>query len=143
MTKKKNLSEKDIDTWQEYIKNPLDITDKEQSQSQSQIKNNHRSYRFEYDLHGHTLTEANNKVKEIIFSCIEKKYKEILLITGKGIHSHTDNDIYVSKEFSKLKHSVPEYIKSNSDISKYILSISIADIKDGGEGAIIIKLRTL
>ena len=66
MTKKKNLSDKDIDTWQEYIKNPSDITDKEQSQSQ--IKNNLRNYRFEYDLHGHTLTGANNKVKEIIYN---------------------------------------------------------------------------
>ena len=139
MTKKKSLSDKDIDTWQEYIKNPSDIVDKEQSQK----KDNSRNYRFKYDLHGHTLISANNKVKEIILSCIEKKYKEILLITGKGIHSHTDNDIYVSKELSKLKHSVPEYLKSNLDISKYILSISKADIKDGGEGAIIIKLINL
>ena len=139
MTKKKSLSDKDIDTWQEYIKNPSDITDKEQSQK----KDNSRNYRFKYDLHGHTLISANNKVKEIILSCIEKKYKEILLITGKGIHSSTDNDIYVSKNLGKLKYSVPEYIKSNSEISQYVLSISNAEKKDGGEGAIVIRLKNL
>ena len=29
------------------------------------------------------------KVKEIVLSCSQKNYKEILLITGKGIHSNT------------------------------------------------------
>ena len=31
-----------------------------------------------------TLNEANKKVEELIFFCVEKNYKEILLITGKG-----------------------------------------------------------
>jgi DNA-nicking Smr family endonuclease len=64
-----------------------------------------------------------------------------LLITGKGIHSNTDNDIYASKDLSKLRFSVPEYIKSDDDIAKHLLSVTKADKKDGGEGAIIIKLK--
>ena len=40
--------------------------------------------KFKFDLHGFTLDEANKKVKEIIFFVSENKYKEILLITGKG-----------------------------------------------------------
>ena len=137
MKKDKEISQKDIDTWNNYIKNPTDIRDKDKSQKDINLNN----FRFKYDLHGHTLAAANIKVKEIISSCIEKNYKEILLITGKGIHSNTDNDIYASKDLSKLRFSVPEYIKSDDDIAKHLLSVTKADKKDGGEGAIIIKLK--
>ena len=94
-------------------------------------------------MHGHTLVHANKIVKKIVLSCVEKNFQEILLITGKGIHSNTENDIYVSKDLSKLRYSVPEFIKSDLEIAKYVLSISNADKKDGGEGAIIIKLKKL
>jgi len=137
--KKKNISQEDINTWKDYIKNPTDITDKENIQKDSR-PNYHR---FRYDLHGFTLLEANKKVKEIILLCVKKNYKEILLITGKGIHSNTSKDIYVSKNLSKLRYSVPEYIKSDLDLSKHIVSISNADKIDGGDGAIIIKLKKL
>ena len=139
MTKKKNISQEDINTWKNYIKNPTDIVDKETSQKISSPKD----YRFIFDLHGFTLIEANYKVKEIILSCVKNNYKEILFITGKGIHSNTEKDVYVSKDLSKLKFSVPQFIKSDLDLSKYILSISNADLADGGDGAIIIKLRNL
>ena len=137
MKKDKEISQKDIDTWNNYIKNPTDIRDKDKSQKDINLNN----FRFKYDLHGHTLAAANIKVKEIISSCVEKNYKEILLITGKGIHSNTDNDIYASKDLSKLRFSVPEYIKSDNDIAKHLLSVTKADKKDGGEGAILIKLK--
>ena len=64
-----------------------------------------------------------------------------MLITGKGIHSNTDEDVFVSKELSKLKYSVPDYLRSNNNLSKYISSISDSSEKDGGTGAIIIKLK--
>ena len=54
-------------------------------------------------LHGFTLDGANKKVKEILFSCIKNKYKEILIITGKGIHSTNDKDVYRFKRFRKIK----------------------------------------
>ncbi len=139
MIKKKNISQEDINTWKNYIKNPFGVTDKDNIPKNNQL--NH--YRFKYDLHGFTLIEANEKVKEIILLCVKKNYREILFITGKGIHSNTDKDVYASKDLSKLKYSVPEYIKSDSDLSKYIVSISDADKTDGGDGAIIIKLKKL
>ena len=139
MNKKIKVSQKDIDTWKDYLKSPNDITDKDKLQKNNTLGN----YRFKYDLHGHTLIAANEKVKEIILSCVQKNYKEILLITGKGIHSNTDKDIYVSKELSKLRYSVPEYIQENFDLSRHVLSISSAEKIDGGDGAIIIKLKKL
>ncbi len=139
MTKKKDLSPDDVTTWENFTKNPLDIYDKE---NLNKIQNT-RKERFKFDLHGFTLEEANIKVKELIFLCSKNKYKEILFITGKGLHSTTDNDTYVSKNLSKLKFSVPDFIKTNTELQEAILSISEADIKDGGEGALLIKLRSL
>ncbi|MDB9705689.1 Smr/MutS family protein [Pelagibacteraceae bacterium] len=136
---KKKISQEDINTWKKYIKNPTDITDKEKNQK----INNSINLRFKYDLHGFSLLKANEKTRELIMSCIKNNYKEILLITGKGIHSNTENDAYVSKDFSKLKYSVPEYIKSDEDISKHVVSILDASNEDGGQGALLIKLKKL
>ena len=139
MIKKKDLSKEDINTWKTYIKNPSDIYDKDKNISQNQERKN----RFRFDLHGYTLDEANQKVKNLITTCAKNKYKEILLITGKGLHSNSDSDAYVSRNLSKLKYSVPEFIKNNEELSKFIISLSDADLKDGGEGAILIKLKNL
>jgi len=137
--KKKDFNQEDKKTWEEYIKNPSDIYDKDQDNYNS-IQ---RRERYKFDLHGFTLDEANNKVKEIIEHCFANKFKEILLITGKGIHSSNEEDTYVSKDLGKLKYSVPEFIKSNLDLNKLIISINDAGKKDGGEGALIIKLKNL
>ena len=141
MIKKKGLPEEDKKTWDDYTKNPTDIYDKEKKN----VANNYSSekYRFKFDLHGYTLDEANQKVKEIMITCVKKHYKEILLITGKGLHSTIENDIFVSKNLSKLKFSVPEFINNNDEINKNVLSISEAPIKDGGAGALLIKLKKL
>ena len=139
MIKKKNISQEDINIWQNYTKNPTDIHDKENNQN----KNNSIYDRYIFDLYCYTLLDANIKVKEIVLSCIKKRYREILFITGKGIHSNSDEDVYASKDFSKLKNSVPDYIKSDLNLSKYVSSVSQADIEDGGDGAIIVKLKKL
>ena len=139
MTKYKDLSPEDKKNWEDYIKNPSDVFDKDKTNSIDTEKKS----RFRFDLHGFTLDQANKQVREIILSCIEKKYKEILLITGKGKHSTNDKDIYKSKDLGILKYSVPEFINSDQELSSLIVSIRDAKIKDGGEGAIIIKLKNL
>ena len=139
MTKYKDLSPEDKKNWEDYIKNPSDIFDKDKTN----LINTEKKNRFRFDLHGFTLDQANKKVKEIILSCIEKKYREILFITGKGRHSTNDKDIYTSKDLGRLKHSVPEFINSDQELRSLIVSIQDAKIKDGGEGAIIIKLKNL
>ena len=138
MIKKKDPSQENKKTWEEYIKNPSDIYDKDQDASNSI----NRKERYKFDLHGFTLDEANIKVKEIIEHCLKNKFKELLLITGKGIHSTSDKDVYISKNLGKLKYSVPEFIKT-SELNKFIISINDAEKKDGGEGAIIIRLKNL
>ena len=138
MIKKKYLSKEDKKVWEDFIKNPSDIYDKDKNNL-----NNNRKQRYRFDLHGFTLDDANKKVREILIFCSENKYKELLLITGKGIHSTNEKDTYVSNDYGKLKFSVPEFIQSSSELNKLIISINEAEVKDGGKGAIIIKLKNL
>ena len=137
MKKKDTLSQKDKEDWKKFLEDTSHVPDKDQKYhtKDSNIK-------FRFDLHGFTLDEANKKVKEIIKSCSEKNYREVLLITGKGLHSNQD-DVYKSSNLSKLRFSVPNFINSDPEISKLILSIVNPPQKDGGEGALLIKLKKL
>ena len=139
MIKKKDLNQEDKKIWEEYVKDPSDIYDKDKISSN---KTNIRE-RYKFDLHGFSLDEANIKISEILEYCIKNKFKELLIITGKGIHSTNDKDAYISKDLGKLRYSVPEFIKNNPELSKLIISIDDAEKKDGGDGAIIVKLKNL
>jgi len=137
--KKEEIPDEEKKIWEEYLKNPKDLFDKELEDK----KKNNQANRYRFDLHGFTLLEANKKVRKLINYCQLNGYKEVLLITGKGLHSNTDQNTYVSKELSKLKFAVPEYIKNQKDLAEKIVSMEPAQINDGGEGAIIIKLKKL
>ena len=126
MIKKKNLSQEDKKAWDDFIKDPSNIYDKDNNNQKKS-----RKERFKFDLHGFTLDDANQKVREILF------------ITGKGNHSTNEKDIYISKDLGKLKYSVPEFIKTDEELPNLVISIDDADIKDGGEGAILVKLKNL
>ena len=80
MIKKKNFSEVDKKVWDEFIKNPNDVHDKDENS----LFNNNRIKRFKFDLHGFTLDEANKKVKEIIFHCVEKIIKKYFSLQVKA-----------------------------------------------------------
>ena len=75
--------------------------------------------------------------------CVDNHYKELLIITGKGIHSTNDQDAFTSRDFGKLKYSIPDYIKSNEELNKLVISINNAQKEDGGEGALLLKLKNL
>ena len=137
MKKKDALTLKDKEAWSNFLNDTSRVPDKDQEYHTGNVKN-----KFKFDLHGLTLDEANKKVKKIIKSCIEKKCREILLITGKGLHSNQE-DVYKSSDLSKLKHSVPEFINSDPEISKLILSMDNPSNREGGEGALLIKLKKL
>ncbi len=139
MKKKEDISDSDKKSWEDYIKNPKDVFDKDLKSTEVNLKRK----RYKFDLHGYTLLDANSKIKEIIDFCQVKGFKEILLITGKGMHSNTETNTYVSSQLSKLRYSIPDFIRSDEEISKKVLSISSADADEGGEGALIIKLKIL
>ena len=137
MKKKKIISSEDLNIWKKFIENPRDIYDKEN------ISGSLKNKRFIFDLHGLSLTEANDKVSSIIDYCVENNYNEILFITGKGNHSKSNKDVFVSNNLSKLRYSVPEFISKNNELSKKIKSVSAAKKNEGGDGALVIKLKKL
>ena len=63
------------------------------------------------------------------------------MITGKGMRSKNINDPYQSKDLSILKHSVPEYIKGNSDLMNRILKIDFEAVNSSSMGSFDIFLK--
>ena len=139
MNKKSKEKNSDQKYWQDFLNNPSDIFDKDRLEK----KNREQSVRYKFDFHGYSIENANKKVEELIFSCFEKGFKEILIVTGKGIHSDKEEDAYTSKEYNKLQNTLPDFIKNNSELSSKIQTVRKAPEKLGGDGALIIKLKKL
>ena len=133
--KKKNISQKDLNTWRQFIKNLPKINSKEEI-----LKNSFINAKKILDLHGFSLDEANNAVYSTIVNCFLKKIKILKIITGKGLRSKSFDDPYKSKDLSILKNSIPQYILS-SELKKYIHKIIKAPPSDGGEGAFYVFLK--
>ena len=93
MIKKKDISKEDIDTWQSYIKNPSDIIDKDQENIA--IDGNIKKGRFKYDLHGHTLFEANKTVEAKSSAFPNVNFAIKFAVVGSTIikSAHLDRDI--------------------------------------------------
>ena len=139
IVKKKNfISSKDKKDWVAFTKQMGNIKVKEfdllkENTEVSEIK--------KLDLHGFSLIEANKIVKNFIINSFNSGYKKLLIVTGKGLRSKSHDNPYLSEKLSVLKYSVPEYIKNDKNLTNKISSISRADVKDGGEGAIYIFLK--
>ena len=94
-----------------------------------------------YDFHGFSLDDANKTIHKLIKDSYKNGIRKLVIVTGKGIHSDNEKDPYSSKDFGILKYSLPEYIKSHSELMKLINEIKDADIEDGGSGAFYIFLK--
>tara|TARA_B110000263_G_scaffold178453_1_gene156132 strand:- start:420 stop:851 length:432 start_codon:yes stop_codon:yes gene_type:complete len=137
--KKKNfISSKDKKDWLAFTKQMGNIKAKESDLLKENIKLNEVK---KLDLHEFSLNEANEIVKNFIINSFNSGYKKLLIVTGKGLRSKSHENPYVSEKLSVLRYSVPEYIKNDGNLANKINSISTADIKDGGEGAIYIFLK--
>jgi DNA-nicking Smr family endonuclease len=136
--KKSFISSKDKKDWLDFTKQMGNIKAKESDLSKENIR---LSEVKKLDLHEFSLIEANKIVKNFIINSFNSGYKKILIVTGKGLRSKSHENPYVSEKLSVLRYSVPEYIKNDENLSSKINSISTADIKDGGEGAIYIFLK--
>ena len=133
----KKVSSKDIKDWQSFISNKQPLEDKDQ---QSAVNKSAPKIK-KIDLHGFSLNEANKFIENFINKSFEEKVEKIIVITGKGLRSKSAQDPYVSKDLSKLRYSVPEYINNSSDLKNKIKKISKAEIIDGGEGAFYVFLK--
>ena len=139
IVKKKNLiSSKDKKDWIAFTKQMGNIKAKESDLLKENIK---LSEVKKLDLHGFSLIKANQIVKNFIINSFNSGYKKLLIVTGKGLRSKSHENPYLSEKLSVLRNSVPEYIKNDENLANKINSISTADIKDGGEGAIYVFLK--
>ena len=132
------LSDKDKKDWQNFISSEEKVHNKDLSLPQIKID---KDLVKTIDLHGFSLENANRTIDEFINRCFKTNVSKITVITGKGLRSNNINNPYVSKNLSILKNSVPEFIKSNTDLMKKIKNIQEAKAEDGGSGAFNILLK--
>ena len=130
------LSDKDKKDWQNFI----DSSDKIQSKDIDHQLNNKFMVRS-IDLHGYTLEEANKEISRFIENSFLDGVKKINVITGKGMRSKNIDDPYQSSDLSILKHSVPEYIKNNSELMKKIIKIDFNSVNSPSKGNFDIFLK--
>ena len=130
------ISDKDKKDWENFISRNEKLPNKD-------LKRKKEKYYItkSIDLHGYTLEEANKSIQEFINKSYEEGINKLIVVTGKGLHSNNEKNPYVSKEFSILKYSVPEFIKKNMELLKKISEIKAANIEDGGDGAFYIYLK--
>ncbi len=138
MKKKYVVPDQDKKDWADFTKQTDDVSTKEVDL----IKTNNEEKKIsKLDLHGRTLSEANDIVKKFINDAFENGNRKILIVTGKGSRSKSYDNPYVSEKMSVLKHSVPDFIVNDESLKNKISKISKADDKHGGEGAIYIFLK--
>ena len=138
MKKKNSLTSKDKKDWDVFTKQMGNISPKETDFLKENVQINKIK---KLDLHGSSLVEANERVKNFIIESFNSGYKKLLVITGKGLRSKSSGNPYLSETLSTLKYAVPEYIRNDESLNKKITRISEADLKDGGTGAIYIFLK--
>ena len=134
----KKLSDKDLKDWNKFIKSKDKLNPKDELNETSINKN--KSI-FVIDLHGYGLDQANKFVEKTINQCFEKQFSIVNIITGKGMRSKSAKDPYKSTELSILKHSVPEFINSNTELMKKIKNIDSTDEKNLGSFNVYLKSK--
>mgnify|MGYP001472845873 FL=1 len=132
----KKLSEKDLKDWKNFVDGNEEVQNKDYIIDEIKYKNE-----ATIDLHGFSLDHANSKVEKFIVDCFNKKVLKLKIITGKGLRSKVDQNPYQSHNLSILKYSVPEFIRSNTELMKIIKKVDDnTDEKNLGFFSIYLKL---
>ena len=132
------LTDKDTKDWKNFTSSRDKVPNKDFKLNKKNIEENTKRI---IDLHGFSLENANKIIEEFINNSYQEGIKKVIVVTGKGTRSKTANNPYLSRDLSILKHSVPEFIKSNSSLMNKIKQISEANIEDGGSGAFYIYFK--
>ena len=137
----KNLEKKnsDIKDWEKFLEDPGIIHNKDNDE----VADLNLNKKFRFDFHGYSIEKANTTIDKIISKCYENGVHQILVITGKGIHSKNESNVFTSSEYNKLKNTIPLFIKNKPELASKIKKITTAPTEQGGEGALIINLKKL
>jgi len=134
----KKLSKKDLQVWKDFIDGKEKLYNKDIANKDSKYKKKESTI----DLHGYSLDQANSKIEKFIITCFEKKIEKLNIITGKGLRSKVEQNPYQSKDLGILKHSVPEFIKSNSELMRIIKKFEDnTDNKNSGFFTLFLKIK--
>ena len=134
----KKLSKKDLKVWKDFIEGKEKLYNKDNINKDSQYKKKDSTI----DLHGFSLDQANSKIEKFIITCFEKKIEKLNIITGKGLRSKVEQNPYQSKDLGILKYSVPEFIKSNSELMRNIKKIEDnTENKNSGFFTLFLKIK--
>ena len=132
----KKLSNKDLKDWKNFVEGNEKVQNKDYIRDEIKYKEE-----ATLDLHGFSLDQANSKVEKFIVDCFNKKVLKLNIITGKGLRSKVDQNPYQSKDLGILKYSVPEFIKSNTELMKIIKKVDgSTDEKNSGFFSVYLKL---
>ena len=82
------------------------------------------------DLHGYRLHNAKIALQKYILNAYEKNIRNILIITGKG---------YNNKGI--LKKEVPLWL-NDQNLKSLLVNFEIAPKEFGGEGALLVKIKS-
>ena len=138
MKKEKLVTAKDKKDWENFINNNDSIHDKDSAESINYSQQNREK---KIDLHGFSISKANEEVKKFLIQSYEEGCQKIIIITGKGLRSKVYSDPYRSDKMSILRHSVQNFIENEVDLIPIVKKISKAEVKDGGEGAFYLFLK--
>ena len=134
----KKLSKKDLKIWKDFIEGKEKLFNKDSINKDPKYKKKESTI----DLHGFSLDQANSKIEKFITSCFEKKIEKLNIITGKGLRSKVEQNPYQSKDLGILKYSVPEFIKSNSELMRIIKKIEDnTENKNSGFFTLFLKIK--
>ncbi len=131
------LTDKDKKDWQDFLNSSEKLQSKDIDQSYKR-----KILEKSIDLHGYKLEEANKEISKFIENCYLNGVKKINVITGKGMRSKNPDDPYQSSDLSILKHSIPEFIKNNSELMKKIIKIDLESVNSPAKGSFEILLKS-
>ena len=137
---KNSINLEDIKAWEDFKNQKFLDGDKGEIFKKSVNQNKKQDHiDFKIDLHGYSLQESFEKIKDVIESCYQKDLRNILIITGKGLRSKVKENPYLSEDLSLLKYAVPSFIKDN--FSDIINSMEESEQNLGGSGAFLLRLK--
>ena len=99
------------------------------SKIKKQMRSNKLAVDAIVDLHGKTEIQAYEIINNFIKDCYLNNFKNILIVTGKGLNSK-----------GTLKLKTPLWLKSK-DLSKYVVGFETMPHNKGGEGALFVQLK--
>ena len=99
------------------------------SKTKKQLKKERISFNAVVDLHGKTEIQAYETIKNFIYESYLNEFRNIIIITGKGINNQ-----------GKLKLKTPLWLK-NKELSKFVVGFELMPHSKGGEGALFVQLK--